>query len=285
MFNPKLLALALASVVGITSLPADPYARTVISYHPGSGTSPDYNNPDRALGEPARVTPGFPSGSDSVTPFNPAWPSSQLVSIGAGGSLTLQFGETVLNGPENLFGLDFIVFGNNGFTLIDFSRNITDGSLFTFDPPGSSRVLVSFDDVDYFELVAPASTSATVDGLFPADSTGNFQLPVNPALTGADFAGQDLAGIRELYAGSGGGTGFDLAWARNTSGEFVALEAINYLRVEVVSGKVEIDGVAIVPEPEAWALLLAGTLLGLAAWPGRVITNKGRRISTSKCSA
>ena len=36
---------------------------------------------------------------------------------------------------------------------------------------------------------------------------------MNPALTAADFAGQDLAGIRALYNGSAGGAGFSLAWA------------------------------------------------------------------------
>ena len=45
-----------------------------------------------------------------------------------------------------------------------------------------------------------------MDGFFPTDGLGDFSRPLNPGLTSANFAGRDLAGIRELYAGSGGGT-------------------------------------------------------------------------------
>ena len=67
-------------------------------------------------------------------------------------------------------------------------------------------------------------------------------------------------------AGSAGGTGFDLSWARNADGDPAILDAVRYVRVEVFSGKLEIDGFVVVPEPNAWGLLAAGTLLGLARW-------------------
>jgi len=264
MSKPRLTVLALASVLFAVSSPAQPWATSVISYSAGTGGAAGYDNPDNALGEPSRTTQAFPSGTDPVTPFNPAWPASQLVSIGAGGSLTLQFGQTVHNAAGNPFGIDFIIFGNNGFTITNgnFSGGgITDGTTFTFDSPGASRVLVSADNVSYFELVAPPGITATVDGLFPTDGSGDFQRPVNPTLTGADFAGKNLDGIRALYAGSAGGTGFDLSWG--------PLSDINYLRVEVSSGKLEIDGIAVVPEPGTWALLGLSAFLSVAAYRRR----------------
>ncbi|HXG47766.1 MAG TPA: hypothetical protein VNO52_09085 [Methylomirabilota bacterium] len=263
----SLSVLALAGVVSTSSLSAQPWATAVISYEAGVGAATSYNNPAAALGEPSRTVPGWPSGEDPVNPFTPPFLANQLVSIGAGGWLTLQLGQSALNDPGHLFGIDFILFGNNGFTIIngDYSGGgITDGSLFTFDPPGASRVWVSADNVSYFELIAPPGLSAMVDGLFPTDAAGNFQRPVNPALTGADFANQGLAGIRALYDGSAGGTGFDLSWARDGGGNAVSLDAINYLRIDVVSGKLELDGVAVVPEPGTWAVLGLGTLLALA---------------------
>jgi hypothetical protein len=265
MSKLRLLALASASLVCVTPVraQAQAYASAVISYNPGSGGAPGYNDPNNALGQPSVATPGFSSTLEPVTPFNPPWPSSQLVSIGTGGSLTVRFEQSIRNAPANPFGLDFIVFGNNGFTISDFDRGITDGSLFTFDPPGSSRVLVSADNLEYFELVVPSGISAAVDGFFPTDGSGDFQTPVDPALTGADFADKDLAGIRALYGGSAGGTGFDLAWARNAHGDTVALDAVDYLRIDVLSGKAEIDGIAIVPEPGLWGLLGLGSLLAL----------------------
>ena len=90
---------------------------------------------------------------------------------------------------------------------------------------------------------------------------------MDPALKNADFAGLTLDQIRAKYAGSGGGTGFDLAWARDGQGNPVTLDEISYVRVEVLTGKVEIDGFSMVPEPSTWALLGLG--LGTLAYSRR----------------
>ena len=105
------------------------------------------------------------------------------------------------------------------------------------------------------------------DGLFPTnayrwdraaarwtDEEADFTKPVNPALTPADFAGKTAADALDLYDGSGGGTGFDLA--------AVGLPWIEYVRVEGVTGFAggEIDAVADVspvPEPAGVALIAA----------------------------
>ncbi|MGV3774278.1 MAG: PEP-CTERM sorting domain-containing protein, partial [Verrucomicrobiales bacterium] len=88
--------------------------------------------------------------------------------------------------------------------------------------------------------------------------------PVNPGLTAALFSGRGSAGIRELYAGSAGGRGYDLAWAVDGNGNSVNLGEIRFIRVDVLSGVSEIDSFVVVPEPGTWVLLGFG---GMAlAW-------------------
>jgi hypothetical protein len=101
-----------------------------------------------------------------------------------------------------------------------------------------------------------------VDSFFPTDASGNFLKPVNPTLTAGDFAGKDLAGMRALYAGSGGGAGFGLSWAQDGSGHSIFLSSVDFVRVEVLSGNAFIDAVSIVPEPSAWAMMG----LGVVGW-------------------
>src|SRR5262249_50776205 len=68
-----------------------------------------------------------------------------------------------------------------------------------------------------------------------------------------------------LYNGSGGGTGYDISWAQDGGGQSVFLPSISFIRVDVLSGKSEIDAIAAVPEPKVLPLaLLAG--LALVLW-------------------
>ena len=101
-------------------------------------------------------------------------------------------------------------------------------------------------------------------------------MPVNPAISAADFAGRDLAGIRALYGGSGGGAGFDLAWARDTNGAPVSLGSVQFVRVDMQGGHGEIDGIVAVPEPGGGVLGLAGAGVAVA-WAG---LRRWRRIGT-----
>ena len=234
-----MFALGLAGALFVPPLNAQ-YADSVVGYSPGSGVTGSFLNPSAALGGPSRTNPF----GESVDPFNPPYGTNQIVSIGTNGFLTLQFDRPILNDPANPFGLDFIVFGNAGFTITngDFTGGgITDGSLFSHNT-GSTRVSVSLDNVTYYTL--DPLLALTVDGLFPTDTTGNFQRAVDPALRTADFSGRSLSGIRALYNGSGGGTGFDLAWAQDTSGHSVVLPSASFVRIEVLSGKSEIDAIA-----------------------------------------
>lgn len=245
------------------SASAQRFADSVVDYQSGTDFSAGYTDPTTALGEPSRATGGdFPG---PVDPFSPPYLPEQMVSIGTGGSLTIGFNQPVRNDPADFFGIDFIVFGATGFNITngDFTGGgITDGSLFNPNE-GETRILVSQDNATYYEL--DVTLAPKFDHYFPTDGAGDFSLPLNPSLTPDDFDGLGLSGIRSLYGGSAGGTGYDIAWARDSEGNSVSLDGINYVRFEVLSGKAEIDGVSVVPEPSIPALTLLG-LGGLFLW-------------------
>lgn len=264
-----LRAAALVVAVSATTIANAQFATSVVAYDSGVGFQSGYTTPASALGEPSRVTPGLYGGP--VDPFNSAYLSSQVVSIGAGGSLTLQFATPILNDSANAFGRDFNIFGNAGLVITnDYDFNVfdwvgtpaTDGSLYGSDAT-ATRVSVSSDGINFFTLnplLAP-----TVDSYFPTDGIGDFGLPVNPALTPSSFAGLNLAQIRALYDGSGGGASYDISWAQDGLGQSVSLASIGFVRIEVLAGNAEIDGIVAVPEPSAlsFAALTLGSLLAV----------------------
>ncbi len=259
-FVTKLVpAVALASILSLTQTGSAQFASSVSSYHAGTGTTASYQDPTRALGAPTTFI-----GYQNADPINAPYSATDLVSVGAGGWLTVAFSQPVLN-TAHAFGLDFSIFGNSGFAITngDYSGGgITDGSLYG-NNFGVTRVLVSADDVNYYAL-NPAYAQ-TVDSYFPSDAAGDFRLPMNPTLPGSSFAGLDLAGIRALYAGSGGGMGYDISWAQDGWGNSVALGSISYVRVEVLSGKSEIDALVAVPEPTTLSLAILGLVARIVA--------------------
>ena len=240
---------------------ASSFASQVVSYTPGSNAQPGYFDPNQALGSPGRTTGSGPFDGD-VTPFNAPYAASDVVSIGAGGSLVVRFDHPVADDAANPYGVDLLVFGNS-FLGLDFGTGLADGTLI-FTEPGA--IAVSQDGVTWFDvpgLYADGSlfpTLAYQDPPGPFDFGGtiptSYTRPVNPALTAADFAGMTTAQIAALYGGSGGGTGIDLAT--------LGLPWIEYVRVSQLASdawSTEVDAFADVPEPEL-ATLFGVALLG-----------------------
>jgi len=243
-----------------------PFASSVVSYSPGSTPASGFTDPTTALGSPERFTGEgvFPT---VVSPFNPAFGTDELVSIGEGGSLTLAFDQPIVDDPANPFGVDLIVFGNAGFADGSFPDGVvTDPALaFGLD---EAQIEVSADGVGFVSLGSFTEGFAPTMGWLdsgPYDAAAgsvptDFTKPVDPSLTLCNFANLDLAQIRAIYAGSGGGTGIDIA----ASG----LGSVSFVRISVADDNdastflnAEIDAVAIVPAPAAaWALLGLGGL-------------------------
>lgn len=253
------------SALAATILPALPahaqFATRVEAYEPGVGyavefgTNLPYTDSSTALGAPSTVTPGEFGGP--VTPFAAPYLKEQLVSLGVGGSITVEFAAPVQNNPFNPYGLDFLIFGSAGFLDVDWPNGLTDSSGSTFSNNlGETRVYVGNSPTEMY-LLNPSLTPV-VDGMFPTDGGGNFRLPVNPALDNAAFGDQTLAGVRALYGGSGGGTGFDLGWAVDGNNQAVSLDSIRFVRVDVLGGRAEIDAFSAVLVPEPSTFVLAG---------------------------
>jgi len=258
-----LRALSLACIgvmLVVNSSLAAPFADSVISYDPGSGASPGYQDPNSALGAPARTT----GGPSDVTIFNSPWQPEEIVSVGTGGHLTVFFQEPVLDDPLNPYGADLLIFGNSfffagpGFTVDGLSAEpaaiyLSDNGSDFFQVPG-----VFADDLfptqGFLDTTDPyGGFGGLNDGTLPA----NFLLPVDPALSLGDLLGLTYLEVLALYGGSAGGTPIDLA--------SVGLSSVQYVRIEALASAAEIDAfvdVAAVPEPRAWALLrLGGPLL------------------------
>jgi hypothetical protein len=254
-----------AALVGASLTASAQFASTVVSYDLGSGGAAGFTDTATVLGQPSRTSPFGP-----IDPFDSQYAKTDLLSIGAGGFLVIKMDQAVGNDLEHPFGLDFLVFGNAGFNIVngDYSGGgITDGSLYGASDPGSTRVSVSSDGVQFFTL--DTSVAPTVDAYFPTDGAGDFTTAVDPSMAPSSFDGLGLAGIGLAYGGSAGGTGYDLAWAVDGDGASVVVPSIEYIRIDVLSGKAEIDGIsavsAITPLPEPSSMALGALGLGAVA--------------------
>src|SRR5690348_14699114 len=99
MMKRQLLVLALASA--LLNAHSSEFADAVVSYDPGIGYVAGFTNAEASLGEPSRSNPF----GDPTDPFDPPYGKQQIVSIGAGGSLTVFFQTPILNHPNNVYGL------------------------------------------------------------------------------------------------------------------------------------------------------------------------------------
>jgi hypothetical protein len=219
------------------------YAGRVVHHESSAATSTTLTNPVVVLGEPSRFTddpdPVW-GGLWPVDPFGGPYLGDQILQLDTGANLTVEMQRPVVNHPENPYGVDFLVFGNAFFQFN--SDWTTTSGLLGGTNEGSTRVSVSADGQTFYAM-KPVLPS-TVDTWFPTDGQGDFGMPVDPALGADDFRGRDLAGVRQLYNGSGGGTGYDISWAVDEQGASVHLPWIRFVRLEQEDGKAEIDAVS-----------------------------------------
>jgi len=166
-----------------------------------------------------------------------------VVSIGIGGALTVRFSRPVTDDPENLHGIDLIVYGNPGFIDLAPPGGLC-GGLFGGD---GGTVEVSSDGTTWVAIpeaqadggwptlawldAGPYDTEA---GTIPSDPTLAMPVDVAPA----DMEGYDWDDLLAIYGSAAGGTGIDLAPT--------GLQAISFVRLAVPADAflaVEIDAV------------------------------------------
>lgn len=266
----SLLAATAAGAVAPSM--ATPFATAVMSYDAGSNANPSYADPSAALGSAARTT-GSGAFFSGITPFNPAFNTDQLVSVGSGGQITLGFDAAITNDDAHRFGVDLILFGNAFFVDQSFfdadPTNDASGVLGSqpavFGSAGIADVFVSEDGLDWrlaavtslnlFPTLAYSDFTQTTPpgpGLAPTDYTR----AINPATTLADLAGMSFTELLAFYDGSGGGVGIDIASTGLTSARFVRIENNS-------NAAFNLDAVGVVPAPPTAAVALAG--IGLLA--------------------
>lgn len=217
----------------------NPWAAEVVEYTPGADVPAGFDDPAGALGEPTRYT-GVGSFPGAVTPFNPPFLAEEVVTIGAGGSLTLRLGTPAFDAAFNPYGIDLILFHNGGYIDAAFPAGVVGGTFFD-----GGSIEVSQDGVEFF-TVAPAAedhypTLAYLDLVTPfteqrGDEPSDFRLPVNPGFDPDSTGWDDLVAA---YNGSGGGVGIDIG--------AVGLSEVNFVRITAADGQSpDIDALAVV---------------------------------------
>ena len=107
----RVIALTVVCLLSASSALASSFASEVVSYSAGTNASAGYTDPSVALGSPGRAT-GTGAFDGALTPFNAPYQASDVVSIGAGGSLVVRFDHPVTDDASNPYGVDLLVFGN-----------------------------------------------------------------------------------------------------------------------------------------------------------------------------
>ncbi len=271
-FTAMLIATSLAA--NPTKALAQGTALYVDSYNAGSTPTPGgYTNPATAIGSPERFT-GEGTWDGVVSPFNAPWLTTELVSIGEGGQLTLRLSNFVTpdaTGPElGIFTNATIADVDGDFANPAATASAAPVSAFGVD---SALVEVSEDGLAWTSLgvqLFDIPTSGYTDLTNPFSAVAgavnsNFDQPFLGVLD--DFAGLDYynsgaTDVLDVLAGSGGGTWLDISGT--------GLSQISWIRFSVAddndagtSLNFELDAVTIaasalggqIPEPTSAALL------------------------------
>lgn len=275
------LVITLALLAGARSASAASYAASVVAYTVGNGAAAGFDQPESALGAPARFT-GVGVFPGAVTAFNPPFLPTEVVSIGEGGSITLALANFLL--PQ-AGGAELGVFTNVGLIETDFPHGQAGSPLSATEGTfGADRAIleVSANGTDWFSLSeqwfdVPTIGYSDVIDPFATDAgqaPSDFSQPFAGALADlAELKYHDPAAndILDVFNGSGGGTWVDLSQT--------GIAQIGWLRFSVpddgndaTHNKFDLDAVSIassaigpaVPEPATWVLASVGALMILA---------------------
>lgn len=271
-----LILLGFAAAAGAYDYDANDFAVEVVSYIEGAGVGFDvinfepYNQPETALGRPTLETTGDmdigPNTVMAVVPVYPAWRSFEVVTIGAGGELVLRFNHPVGDDENNLYGIDFIVFGNARWQIesggswgpeSDPETVTVGGGFYTehgiVSVSQDGEIWYTFSNGPYADDFAPTAGYQWDDVNDVWSEELDPTLPVDPNLTIAGFDGNSVAEIIDIYNGSAGGTGFDIEELDPNDYAALAVDAntgrkwIRYVKIEndpCSPGTPEIDAIA-----------------------------------------
>jgi hypothetical protein len=258
--------------------PASPFAAAVVEAQGAFGNSP-YDDPASVLGMPStdyydpfgEVGGGTKERRVKLVEgaFNYDWTQTNklITTFETNSSVIVLFDQAVTNHPANPYGIDFIVFGNSFYGADRFVNEASDmnsvkstGGLFgepvkiSVSPGFTGRAGEVEDEPGTwpwyrYENGPYGDTGFPTQGYVWNRNTTNwsdqpmdFTKPVNPAFAPVLEAGDlSVADAIDLYTGSGGGTGFDLA----SSG----FDSIRYARIEGIAPDWlggEIDALAVV---------------------------------------
>lgn len=204
---------------------ATDFASKVISYQAGNAsvTNPTFTDPSAALGSPDGIT-GVKAGFPNVlSPFSPSYDIGQIVVIGEGGELTLEFPQPVQVGSGPAIG----VISNSGLIDTSYPSGQAGNPAGNFGG-GSADVSVSADGIHWVslgekEFVNPANfylNAGPYDATAPASpQPADFGKPFTGTL--ASFNGESYSQVLATLAGSGGGTWLDLSGSGLTQIDFI----------------------------------------------------------------
>lgn len=228
-----------------SALPADTinvpyntfYANQVVSYVPGTLADPSYDNPSAALGGLNPVAASFAGTNYYLTPFDPAFGPSNLVEIGAGGSLILKLAQ-----PAATNGYTIGV--HTGFGLLDAAYpggvNANPASYIN-SWLRQADVMVSADGVNWgnlgtitFDNPSNIDTGAATDPEGGSPGVGPAANPGEPFLGSlSSFNGENWQQTLATLNGSAGGTWLNLSGVTDENGN--AISQVNYIEFVVPS--------------------------------------------------
>lgn len=262
---------------------ASPFATELVSYSSSLTGSSLYNDPYAVLGKPSTnfVNMGHSTAPGRVKLVEPAYNvglsgEKLITTLNNTQYVTVKFDHPVTDDPLNPYGIDLLVFGNPFYVGSGFVSDLSDMNSYRLVGGAwfeQLKVSVSQDGTNWYRY----ENGPYCDSAFPTqaylwdsvnhqwtDTESDFTKPVNPTLADLLIAGgMSAADAIALYAGSGGGTGFDLAESGFAWIQYVKVEGLSGFAGGEVDAFADVSPANAVPIPGAVWLLGSG-LLGLA---------------------